>query len=97
MIGWKMINFEMIVANQTNPSNSLKSAEGPTFQEISGGLQRILHKLTDHGEELTKEDIDFINSIPDVEDEDAKKVLKKDVIYPDYLEEYTELVKKNKK
>lgn len=94
LIGWKMINFEMYVANQSNPGNQLKSGEGPAFDVISARLQSMLHKLTDNGVELTDEDIAFINSIPDVEHEKARTVLDKDVVYPEYLEEYTELVKK---
>lgn len=94
MIGWKMINFEMIAANQSNPANQLKSSEGPAFDVISARLQAMLHKLTDNGAEFTDEDIDFIKSITDVEHEVARKYLSKDVIYPEYLEEYSELVKK---
>ncbi len=94
MIGWKMINFEMIAANQSNPGNQLKSSEGPTFDVISARLQSMLHKLTDNGAEFTDEDIAFIKSIPDVEHETARKYLDKDVTYPLYLEEYSEMVKK---
>lgn len=94
MIGWKMINFEMYAAHQSNAANQLKSSAGPSFDVISARLQSMLHKLTDNGMELTDDDKDFINSIPDVDHVDARAVLDKDAIYPAYLEEYTELVKK---
>ncbi|SMO50800.1 hypothetical protein SAMN06265379_10268 [Saccharicrinis carchari] len=94
MIGWKMINYEMFAGNQPSPGSHLKSGEGPSIDVISARLQSILHKLTDNGSPITDEDISFIESIPDVENEDARNVLGKDVDYPEYLEEYSELVKK---
>lgn len=89
LIGWKIVNYEMI----ENPSD-LKSPSGPSFDEITIRMQQIIEKLTDNGQPISDADKQFIQSIPDVIDEDVRAVLNRDPQYPDYLQEYSELVKK---
>lgn len=92
LIGWKMVNYEMIV---NGSGNNLKSgSSSPSFDEITVNMQRIIEKLTDNGEPITDEDKQFIQSIPDVGDPAIRAILDKDAKYPDYMEEYSELVKK---
>lgn len=88
LIGWKMVNYEMI-----KTENDLKSGNSPSFDEITDRLQKIIHNLTDTRKEIDEEDIKFIESIPNVENEAALAVLK-NTQYKEDIDEYSELVKK---
>lgn len=67
LIGWRMVNYEMIMVNNGNgPKTNLKSAVPYTFDEVSTRLQAIVYKLTDTGEDLNEADKQFIESIPEL-------------------------------
>lgn len=88
LIGWKMVNYEMI-----ETEDELKSTGSPSFNDITVRMQQIIEKLTDNGEPISEDDKKFIKSIPNVENKAALSVLK-DAIFQDDLEEYSELVAK---
>ena len=79
LIGWKRINFEMCNINT--------KAEGPTYDEITEKLQVMVHHLTDLGIALTQEEIDFIESIPELNAEEIPQ-LDENAQYPEYYEEF---------
>ena len=93
LIGWKMVNYEMIV-NDPSRVNNLKSGNGPSFHDISERMQRIIEKLTDNGEPISEDDKQFIESIPEISDPSIRAILDNDASYPEYMEEYRELINK---
>ncbi|WP_430934280.1 hypothetical protein [Saccharicrinis sp. 156] len=81
-IGWRMVNYEMYEAN------NLKSATAtPTYEEIVLQIQEIVHNLTDRGLDLTDEEIAFIESIPEIPEDQRPQVDEKGN-YVEYFEEY---------
>lgn len=78
-IGWRKINFEML---QTDTK-----ADGPTYEEITERLQVMVHQITDLGTGLTEEDIEFIQSIPELEVEE-RPIVDENSQFPEYFEEF---------
>ncbi|MGQ1785734.1 hypothetical protein [Saccharicrinis sp. GN24d3] len=82
LIGWRMVNYEMVVGN------SLKSASmDMSYEEIVEKLQTIVHNLTDRGIDLREEDIEFIESIPELP-LDKRPEVDENGNYPDDFEEF---------
>ena len=82
-IGWRMVNYEMLVGN-----DDLKSSQvGPSYEEIVNRFQVIVHNLTDRGLGLSDDDIAFIESIPELP-EDKRPEVDENGNYPDYFEEF---------
>lgn len=79
LIGWKRINYEMYNINT--------KADGPTYEEITEKLQVMVHQLTDLGIGLTEEDIEFLNSIPELEPSEIP-VIDENSQFPEYFEEF---------
>ena len=67
--------------------NNNTKADGPTYEEITEKLQIMVHHLTDLGIALTQEDIDFIESIPELNSEEIPQV-DENAQYPEYFEEF---------
>jgi hypothetical protein len=61
--------------------------EGPTYQEITGRLQEIVHNLTNRGIAISADDEAFINSIPELAPEE-RPVVDENSQYPEYFKEY---------
>ncbi len=65
----KRINIENFL--NTSPSAQLKSANAEDlakFEEIADHLQNALWTITNDGEELSQEQIDYIDAIPEIEE-----------------------------
>lgn len=80
LIGWKRVNYEMY-----NFSKGTKS--GPTYDEITEKLQTIVWNLTNNGIDITEQDKEFINSIPELADEEIP-VVDENSKYPEYFDEF---------
>ena len=80
-IGWRKVNYEMIVGNDG------AKTDGPSYDEITARFQVMVHNLTDRGIELTQDDIDFIRSIPKLPEEQRPE-LDENSQYPEYFKEF---------
>jgi len=64
----KKCNIEYYLAN--NPSNKLKSANSEgidTYMDIADHIQNAIWQITNEGKNLTEEQIQYFESLPDVE------------------------------
>ena len=83
LIQWRMVNYEMLVENSLKAGTS----DLPEYTDMAAKLQTMIHKLTDTGETLSDEDISFIESIPELP-EDQRPVMNSDGTYSEDILEY---------
>jgi hypothetical protein len=80
LIGWRKVNYEMC-------HTSTKGEEGPTYEEIIDRLQTIVHNLTNRGIDISNDDKEFIQSIPELAPEEIPQI-DENSQFPEYFEEF---------
>ncbi|MBI9061396.1 MAG: hypothetical protein JEZ14_05375 [Marinilabiliaceae bacterium] len=89
MVHWHKINWEHYNSNVEISKAKLKANGNPSYEEIADVLQDAVWAIT-NGSGLTQEQIEFIESIPMLEEGTYPKSLDdKTVEPPYYFEEYT--------
>lgn len=88
-IGWKKINYEMIYGAISNRKGN---AEAPSYEQITERMQEMVWNLTNHGIDLSSDDIAFIESIPELS-ADEIPALDPDSEFPDFFNEFSILEK----
>lgn len=63
IIGWKKINYEMIYGTFSGNATDTK---GYSYSDIANRLRDIVYNLTTYDENISSEDKNFINGIPDL-------------------------------
>lgn len=84
IISWRKVNYEMIYGSFLGGKGV---TAGPSYQEITERLQKIIWNLTDNGIDISEEDKAFIESIPELAPEEIP-VVDPNSKFPDYFDEF---------
>ena len=83
VIGWRKINYEMIYGTIKGITSSPYT--GPSYKEVTERLQNIVVNLTEKGVDISNEDRNFIESIPQLSPPETPSSRDSEYQFPEFV------------